>query len=211
MRMTAPQKQQQIPYYLLLHIFSHLPAETLIVCKRVCTLWHSTILSSQRFRRLLFLQPPSPETAHARKPVVVHPVLMLLKSDWAIAGSPIVFSSACNANGKLLAECPVKDEYATEPALTTFLVVMPGYCVEIGRREGVRVWDVAKGVKKLFVSMAEQSKSTVFEDSCPATLNGFRQANRMRNNRKFIALFRYDESDESGSEGIGPNGLLVAG
>ncbi|KAF8242814.1 hypothetical protein K440DRAFT_615442 [Wilcoxina mikolae CBS 423.85] len=136
---------------------------------------------------------------------------MLLKSDWANSGSPIVFSSACNANGKLLAESPVKDEYATEPALTTFLVVMPGHCVEVGRREGVRVWDVAKGVKKLFAGMAEQSKGTVFEDSCPATLNGFRQANRMRRNQKFIALFRYDESEESGSEDTGSNGLLVAG
>lgn len=49
------------------------------------------------------------------------------------------------------------------------------------------------------------------EDS-PATLNGFRQANRIRDNRKFIALFRYDESDESdGSDVEDSNGLLLAG
>lgn len=164
--MTQHQQQQMtIPYYLLPHIFSHLPAETLIVCKRVCTLWHATILSSQRFRRLLFVQPPSPERSYARGPVAVHPVLMLLKSDWANTVAPITFSSSCNANGKLLDESPVKDQYATEPALTTFIVVMPGHCVEVGRGEGVRVWDVAKGVKTLFVGMAEQSKGALFEDN----------------------------------------------
>ena len=145
---------------------------TLLVCKRVCTLWRATLLSSQRFRRLLFLQPPSDESADAgsgdmgsRAPVAVHPALLLLESDWAVPAAPIIFSSACPAAGQRLDRCAVKDNYATEPALSRFLVAVPGHGVEIRRRAGVRVWDVARGVKDLFGTMAADSKTAMFGES----------------------------------------------
>jgi hypothetical protein len=148
----------EIPYFLLSDIFEHLPVESLLLCRRVCSLWQSTILSSQRFRRQLFLQPPEPNTKFLRAPVKVHPIFLNLKSDWAVLDVPITISHT----ETLLSSCPIKDQYATEPALTTFLVVVPGRCVEINRADGVRVEDVAFGVKRLFVDLAGESKSAPF-------------------------------------------------
>ena len=128
------------------------------------------MLSSQRFRRLLFLQPPSAESPDPSSrdmggpaPVALHPVLLLLKSDWAVPAVPIVFSSACPAADQPLNSCAVKDHYATEPALTRFLIAMPGHSVEIRRHAGVRVWDVARGVKALFAALAGDPKAATFE------------------------------------------------
>ncbi|KAI5818468.1 hypothetical protein BZA77DRAFT_307041 [Pyronema omphalodes] len=198
--------KMEIPYFLLTDIFEHLPVESLLLCRRVCSLWQSTILSSQRFRRQLFLQPPEPNTTFLRAPVKIHPIFTSLKSDWAIPDIPITISHT----GTPLSNCPIKDQYATEPALTTFLVVVPGRCVEINREDGVRVQDVAFGVKTLFADLAGERWRQMYS---PAILNGFRQANRMRKeclNRKFIALFRYDGEEDEDAELLGGDGLLLA-
>lgn len=136
----------------------------------MCTLWREALLSSQRFRRLLFLQPPSAESPYPSSrdmggpaPVALHPVLQLIQSDWAVPAVPIVFSPASPAAGQRLDSCAVKDNYATEPALTRFLIAMPGHSVEIQRHAGVRVWDVARGVKALFAALAGDLKAATLE------------------------------------------------
>jgi len=196
------------PIYLLDHILLHLPLLDLLSARRVCKDWNVTILSRQRLRRRLFLQPPTVDADHLRQPVAMHPVLQRLQSNWASIVEPIILTQApvsqplpaCEcihsasapleadspgdddeedeeggkgaqdggvaeqspktkmrrrrrrrkATGTRLEDSPVKDQYATEPALTTFAIALPTYHLLVVRPLGVCVWDVAMGVKTLF-------------------------------------------------------------
>ncbi|KAA8893217.1 hypothetical protein FN846DRAFT_550626 [Sphaerosporella brunnea] len=99
----------------------------------------------------------------------------------------------------LLKDSPVKDHFATEPALTKFVITLPSYSLNVLRDDGVRVWDVAAGVKGLVEQIGKCREEDSWGVNCFArggvsTLDGFRQTNRMLHdqlNRKFIALFRY--------------------
>ncbi|KAI5848392.1 hypothetical protein BZA05DRAFT_437609 [Tricharina praecox] len=255
--------QSDIPTFLLDHILLHLPLHDLINARRVCKDWNATILSRQRLRRTLFLQPPTIDADLLRQPVAIHPVLQRLQSNWASTSEPIVLTRApverpfpnrqcvhaggnfgsapievdgpdglgCPdekdaekdmeatksgptlkmATGVLLKDSPVKEQYATEPALTTFVIVLPTFQLLVVRPQGVRVWDVAMGVKRLFDKVSRE-RMDGFNSSCFATLNGFRQTNRMRHeslSRKFITLFRYDEEAESDEEGESDQGTVI--
>jgi len=184
-----------IPTFLLDHILLHLPLVDLINARRVCREWNGTILSRQRLRRKLFLQPPTIDADLLRQPVVIHPVLQQLQSNWASTAEPITLTRASGqrslpnyryvhargnfgvalieaddtdsesdkeieagvgrpgtkkAIGARLEDSPVKDQYATEPALTNFVIALPNYNLLVVRPHGVKVWDVAMGVKQLF-------------------------------------------------------------
>jgi hypothetical protein len=182
-----------IPNFLLDQILIHLQLPDLQSARRVCTAWNHTILSRQRLRRKLFLQPPTIDTNALRQPVALHPVFRQLQSDWSTPGVPIVLTKGPSADnleplmadvcqGKLeasteaedlvkvpltgtpLEDSPVKDHYATEPAVKKFVIVFPTYNVDVSNPEGVKVWDVATGVKCLLEEIAK-GRGEAWEDS----------------------------------------------
>jgi hypothetical protein len=67
-------------------------------------------------------------------------------------------------NGTPLEDSPVKDHYATEPAVKKFVIVFPTYNIDVSNPEGVKVWDVATGVKCLLEEIAK-GRGESWEDS----------------------------------------------
>jgi hypothetical protein len=62
--------------------------------------------------------------------------------------------------GTLLEDSPVKDHYATEPAVKKFIIVFPTYNIDVSNDAGVSVWDVATGVKCLLEEIAKGNGDT---------------------------------------------------
>lgn len=166
----APTGASYVPSYLLTDIFIYLDIFELHCCRAVCREWNEIIANRNVLKPKLFLQPPSPQDDLAC-PVMIHPILRRLQSDWSSKCDPIsVGRSSKRAGGnnsknnntnntnntskairQFLHQLPVKDSFATSPALKKFVIMVPYHTQIIERDEGVTVWGVAYGLKSLCV------------------------------------------------------------
>ncbi len=161
--LNTPQKKgprPRIPSYLLTDILVYLDIYQLQRCRAVCREWNYTITNRKIFRPRLFLQPPSPRD-DLTTPVTIHPVLRYLQSDWAQINGPISIhppkptwrnvpvSVQDKCNLEYLHLLPVKDSFATYPALKKFVIVIPCHMEVVEKEEGVTVWDIVTGLRRL--------------------------------------------------------------
>jgi len=205
--LSAPSQKKgsrpAIPSYLLTDILVYLDIYQLQRCRAVCREWNYTIINRKIFRPRLFLQPPSPRD-DLTTPVTIHPVLRYLQSDWAQINGPISIhppkptwrnvpvsiQDKCNID--YLHLLPVKDSFATYPALKKFVIVIPCHMEVVEKEEGVTVWDIVTGLRRLIEALSK-IEALRYDEGCVAKLS-FRQLNTARKetfNTKFIVQFHF--------------------
>ena len=188
----VPTRKTAFPTFLLYDVLLLLPAHALARCRSVSTLWNEVIISHLRLRRTLFLQPSTPLDAALLRaaPVTIHPALSRVFSEWTLAEAPVYLltlppppsqpfapgdhkieaGAVCAESWqpaederRLLDDCGAAQQYACCPALEEFVVVVAGRRWVVAREGGVRVADVAAGVKALACALLLDETGDKFE------------------------------------------------
>ncbi|KAF8246489.1 hypothetical protein K440DRAFT_655151 [Wilcoxina mikolae CBS 423.85] len=135
-----------LPPYILLSVFEHLPGRDLIVATHTCRLWSQLILSRRRLRANAFLPSPAYTPPYALTSTELHPVISQLHFDDTTDPEAATFGR----NQRLIKDSPVKTQMATCPAVTELRLDVMKYHphVVVTNPSGVTVEDVVKELAK---------------------------------------------------------------
>lgn len=148
-----------LPRDVAIRIFTLLPLSSLLTCQRINKRFRTLITRSEKFRPHLFLEPPAPATPKTNVSTSLHPVFGRLNFFAYHSAKAIRIGEGLN--GIFLMKCPVREQFATSPALGEVVIrVISGgewpFDAEIAvtNERGVTVWDVVRGVTGLYVPIS---------------------------------------------------------
>jgi hypothetical protein len=139
---TPAKPTMELPSFILLEVFSHLPGRDLVVASRVCSLWNNLITGRRRLRANTFV-PSEYNPNFDAEYTELHPVISQLHFDDSVRPKEATYGvRKCRA----ISQDGVYQQLATCPAVKELRLAVLKWQpnVVIRNENGVRVKDVVE-------------------------------------------------------------------